>query len=200
VSNRGTALGRAPASKPFAASKLFILRGLLAALDATLGFSLARGCKFLFRKNPDERLISDSMIYNTTDFSLSMSKISARIMQRLGGWSNIVKQRRSNYRFLLSRLSSLCSGRPLFGDLPEDACPLNFPVVVKNRDALFDSLRGEGIPCYIWPDLPPDVSHSLKYYPNTKVMAERLICLSLHQDLKPKHLEHIANVVHRNAA
>lgn len=63
---------------------------------------------------------------------------------------DVRQKRRENYLTYLKILSNLDGVTPLFPGLPETACPLNMPVLVKNRDHIAQALVEKGISATPW--------------------------------------------------
>jgi len=75
-----------------------------------------------------------------------MSDLSAAIL-RIVDWATIKRRRRRNYEFLLSELGELA----IFPNLPHDVVPLGFPIRVRNRNQVRQSLFNERIyPAVHW--------------------------------------------------
>lgn len=97
--------------------------------------------------------------------------------------------RRSNYRYMASRLAAVRSVEVLFPQLAEHTVPYVVPVLLRGRDAQFRAIRGAGIPLYRWEELAPsDCSISAKY-------RESLIQLPCHQDLSRGDLDVICDAM-----
>ena len=64
-----------------------------------------------------------------------MSELSQLLLERLD-WAEISRARRGNYQFLASELGRLA----LFPDLPPETVPLGFPIRVRDRDWLRQTL------------------------------------------------------------
>lgn len=64
-----------------------------------------------------------------------MSLISKYLLDRVD-LDEVVRVRRRNFQILLNGLNGSADPRPMYADLPEGICPLGFPVLSEDRDAL----------------------------------------------------------------
>jgi dTDP-4-amino-4,6-dideoxygalactose transaminase len=71
--------------------------------------------------------------------------------------SAVVMWRKTNYEFLLREINDNPEIRVLFRDLPPAVCPLGFPILVKNRDALRRHLIHNRIYTPVHWELPEEV-------------------------------------------
>jgi hypothetical protein len=136
--------------------------------------------------------------FDIGDVDLAMSEISLRLLRHLDV-ERVRDRRIGNYRRLASALAG--RARPLHRQLPEGACPLFFPIMVENKPETAEVLRGCGIDVLeFWNhgaeaagfeprDLP---RHSCAPY-----LRQHVLGLPIHQDLTPRHIDHLAEHVGR---
>jgi dTDP-4-amino-4,6-dideoxygalactose transaminase len=137
--------------------------------------------------------LSDMPKHYYFDSALRDCRLSALTRRALSGQDipRAIRRRRENYVTLLGLLDGLASVRPLHSDLPADACPLNLPVLVPQRDAVVRRLVSEGIAAVPWwsgynRHLNWDDSGDARYLKNN------LLTLPIDQRLGREHLNHIA--------
>ncbi len=128
------------------------------------------------------------------DPALRDRRISALTRRALDGQdiSQAIRRRRENYATLAGLLDGVSTARPLHPDLPPEACPLNFPVLVPHRDAVFRRLVAEGIAAVPWwsgynRHLDWDDAGDARY------LKDHLLALPIDQRLGSEHLNHIAD-------
>ena len=64
-----------------------------------------------------------------------MSCLSKKILAKIN-FEQIIRKRRENFRYLLANLKNIRFIRPLFFELPDNVCPLGFPILVRDRELL----------------------------------------------------------------
>jgi dTDP-4-amino-4,6-dideoxygalactose transaminase len=73
-------------------------------------------------------------------------------------------------------------------------CPLFFPVVVPNKHSAARQLRARGIDALeFWNDSSEPGGHEMG--PDAQFLRRHVLELPIHQDLTPKHIDHIARHV-----
>jgi perosamine synthetase len=105
--------------------------------------------------------------------------------------SEAIRRRRENYMTLLGLIDGIAGARRLHSDLPTDACPLNLPVLVPQRDAVVRRLVSEGIAAVPW---WAGYNRHLNWddVGDTRYLKENLLTLPIDQRLESDHLNHIA--------
>ena len=75
---------------------------------------------------------------------------------------NSIHKRRANYNYLLEHLPYNPSVRPVFPELPDDVCPMFFPLFADNRNSLIDHLKkNQIVPKVYWP-VPPFIDINIE--------------------------------------
>ena len=108
----------------------------------------------------------------------------ARVVMGHARPEEIRSRRRANFLYLLERLGDWA----LFGELPEGVCPLGFPVLVADRDAVKAGLDEAGIGYLLhWSRklVPPG---GLELSREVAFLADHVMTLPCHQDLSERHL------------
>ncbi|MGI6540849.1 MAG: DegT/DnrJ/EryC1/StrS family aminotransferase [Bacillota bacterium] len=124
--------------------------------------------------------------------SAAMSPVSRSILKRVG-IEEIRRVRRRNFRRLLQELATCGGVHALISELPEDAVPLGFPVVVEDRDLLWRHLEHYGIHADIHWELPPEVPE--EEYPESAWLARRILTLPCDQRYSEEDMARMARVL-----
>lgn len=134
------------------------------------------------KKFKERKLFADTGLY------FKMSSLSRFILNHSDS-KRIIKQRRENFSFLLDSFKDSKRVRPVFNVLPEDVCPLAFPVLIEDGDR--KRIWEEGVETDVhWNKLLPE-QLDRKKFPDTDYIAKRELSFPVHQDLKKEHMEFI---------
>jgi perosamine synthetase len=120
-----------------------------------------------------------------------ISRVTARAMGSFNV-AGTISVRRANYQQYQVALAGLPGITQLYPDLPDDACPLNMPVLVENRDALCAALTAQGIGATPWWagfHQGIDVSG----FPDAAYLKNHLLALPLHQTMGTAHVAHVVD-------
>ncbi|PKP62107.1 hypothetical protein CVT91_00545 [Candidatus Atribacteria bacterium HGW-Atribacteria-1] len=135
-------------------------------VNLRLKFSVLKNfyIKKIIDKNNSFRKIhnkAEELANSVIDLNM-MSNLSKAILDTVD-FNAIIYKRRKNYNYLSSFIHSLNKIIILFPTLPDNVCPLNFPVIVEKRDSLRKFLVNNNIYCPIhWP-LPEDIPKKFSY-------------------------------------
>jgi perosamine synthetase len=126
-----------------------------------------------------------------TDISLSV--LTAKMMASFQ-IDDVRARRRTNYSLYLSGICDLESIRPLFPELSDGVCPLNFPVMVANRSALCAALNQRGIAAIEWWS---GYHRGLAWeqHPDACFLKDHVLALPVHQGLDEKDITYIVNTL-----
>ena len=129
--------------------------------------------------------------FEVDDVDLAISSVSAHLLKRLD--LDAVRARRiANYHGLTERMRG--SVTPVFASLPAGACPLFFPVLVPDKHEAARALQARGVDALeFWNDrvdLEGCDAGRVERFLHTHVLE-----LPVHQDLTPRHLDHVARQV-----
>jgi perosamine synthetase len=110
----------------------------------------------------------------------------------------IARRRRANFHRFSLAATRLRPMQPLGGDLADGSCPWVFPVLLEGRDGLDHRLRDSGVPLHTF----GLYLHSALFNSGTdkrtlndaRFLAQRLLCLSVHQDLGPDNIDDIIDI------
>jgi perosamine synthetase len=145
---------------------------------------------FAYNKFPD---IPADFVYQN---NLNRRKISNLTKFMLKHWSSnrIMQIRRSNYQRYLRAFAYQKNIKPLFNELPEGVCPLNFPVLVDKSKYINSQLNKKSIDSYAW------WAHfhrncSWSDYPETCYLKNNVLALPVHHQLSEKHIDYIIRQV-----
>jgi len=122
----------------------------------------------------------------------SISKLSKGILSQTDP-HKIVDAHRRNYRHLHKPLQEIPFIQLLFDNLPDEVCPLSFPLFVKNRGHWGNALESNGILVGGWPSYHR--GFDWKEFPEARHLKNDLLTLPLRQSLDLHHMDYIANCV-----
>ena len=106
----------------------------------------------------------------------------------------ITEARRSNYQYLLNKLSPLERVDLLYPNLSANVCPWVFPLILKGIPEAHLELRRRGIPAVTWGGVrPPEIRNS--EFPEADFLYENLVFLPVHQCLQPADLRAIVDTI-----
>lgn len=127
--------------------------------------------------------------------SLDMSGPSRYIMGRTR-IEPVIRRRRDNYLCLLRHLTDVPHFRIVREQLPEGVCPLFFPVRIEGggRHVIQERLLRSGINSFVFGD---ELHAGLprKQFRNAEMLSREVLCLPVHQDLKPSDMACIAETL-----
>ena len=131
------------------------------------------------------------MGFDLTDVDLAMSRLSARMLDRLD-FAGIRRTRLANFR----RLSDALRGRATqaLPDPDEGVCPLFFPVLVDDKHAAATALQKRGVDALeFWNDGVE--GNGLQVSADARFLRAHVLELPIHQDLTDAHLDYIAQQI-----
>ena len=100
-----------------------------------------------------------------------------------------IERRRENYRYLLEHLPEKQGTRPVFPELPEDVCPMFFPFLTENREALMKHLAERQIPPKVYWPVPPFVD--VEAYPGAKNVYSHIMSVSCDERFTAEDMQKI---------
>lgn len=125
--------------------------------------------------------------------SLGISDLSLGIVKRTDS-REIINRRRDNFQFLFDNLKSTQSVKVPFRDLPEGVCPLFFPVLVDDRDALCARLQKNGVGTFIF-GKSLHASLPAGEFSTAEEWSQKNLCLPVHQDLNRVRLAYLLKIL-----
>jgi dTDP-4-amino-4,6-dideoxygalactose transaminase len=129
--------------------------------------------------------------FNLDDVDLAMSRMSERLVTRLD-FGEIKRRRVENYRHLSERLGP--DVIQVFPELPEGVCPLFFPVIARDKHTAAEALRARGVDALeFWNDSVEPRGHEMSA--DARFLRRHVLELPIHQDLTPRHIDHVAKQV-----
>jgi perosamine synthetase len=145
---------------------------------------------FAYNKFPD---IPNDYYYQN---NLNRRKICNLTKFMLKHWDSnqIMQIRRSNYQRYLRAFADQQNIKPLFNELPEGVCPLNFPVLVDKSKYINSQLNHRSIDSYAW------WAHfhrncSWPDYPEACYLKNNVLALPVHHQLSERHIDYIIRQV-----
>jgi perosamine synthetase len=124
---------------------------------------------------------------------MPMSRLSKYLLPHFH-LGDIASKRRTNYSYLLERVSQVEGAKPLFRPLPPDVVPWVLPLTIADRREMDIALRILGIPAVTWVSVR-DPRISSREFPDADFLYECLVLLPIHQDLEASQLDLIADAV-----
>lgn len=129
--------------------------------------------------------------FDMDDVDLAMSRVSERLLARMD-FGEIKRRRAANYRRLSQRLDP--GVIQVFPRLPDGVCPLFFPIVVADKHEAADALRARGVDALeFWNDSVEPGGRDMG--PDARFLRRHVLELPIHQDLTPRHIDHVAREV-----
>ena len=138
-----------------------------------------------------ESMLSADLYYNNAHGKFAMSNFTNKMLKAFVP-DEIKLIRRRNYCLLadiLHNQNNLCILHP---ELPDGVCPLNFPIIIENRDFVRLELYKRGIDadafgkCY-------HKDYSLHDYPDSNYLKNHILSLPIHQNLDTERIRYIAD-------
>jgi hypothetical protein len=130
--------------------------------------------------------------FDIDEVDLAMSDICGRLLKRFD-FEHVRARRIENYR----RLAGQLRGRVtlLHDDLPSGACPLVLPIPIDDKPRAAGALRANGV------DVLEFWNHGARSSDpegeNARFLRRHVLGLPIHQDLTPRHIDHVAAQVLR---
>ena len=102
------------------------------------------------------------------------------------------ERRRANYRRYLELLPDLVASP--FAELPDGASPFMFPAVFQDKPRALERLRWQRVRALnFWS--APHPSLPMERFPRTMELRRTVVGLPVHQELRPRDVDHVARVV-----
>lgn len=172
------------------AAKLSVLWLVKRLLQKLITFSLTRNTTFV---EGSEEILPD--LNNFTD--PKMSGLAARLLYRMvPSISNVARRRQRNILMLDSMLGER-NGLKESGSLTPFLRPVDrewtpyLATFKGNEDDIaevFCDLREKGLPCSVWPDLPPEILASKDDHQAAWKLRHSMLFIPIHQSLRPSIL------------
>ena len=138
-----------------------------------------------------ERSPVGSMTFDERQLDLGMSPWAERLLPRFD-YEEVRGRRRANFERLLGALRDRST--PLFTELPDGVCPLFFPLLVENKGEAARALAARGVEAVeFWNRGDPEAEGDR--FAEAMRLRRQVLELPIHQDLTPKHIDHVAGAV-----
>jgi perosamine synthetase len=138
----------------------------------------------------------ESYYYDKAIENLAASKVTRHILQHTCT-ETVIRTRRTNYAMLCNALKEAKVFQPLYGELPAGVCPLCFPVVTVDREAICLRLNGMGIGAVQW-WAGYHRAFDWAEFPEARYLKENILAIPIHQQLCEREIEYIASALKRN--
>ncbi|MBV8807045.1 MAG: DegT/DnrJ/EryC1/StrS aminotransferase family protein [Acidobacteriaceae bacterium] len=152
---------------------------------------LYRRARFGAESRSREQVRANTVIPEVRSYGTGISKLSRRIASQADPLK-IVESRRRNWSALAARVQA----PKVFSCLGEGICPLFFPIWVKNRAKVIATLADSGVETFVFGEFAHPLL-PLDEYPETKRMRDDILCLPLHQRLRPVDLRYAGAALER---
>jgi hypothetical protein len=143
---------------------------------------------------------ASTVAIDTNDLDMSVIPLGMGLATRyiLGRTrpADVVRIRRENYETLRSLLDPAV--RTLYAALPEGVCPLSLPILAPDKDRVHEALLHDGVGnVNFWSQWRPEVPQ--ERFPEVDFLRRHVIEIPVHQALRSKHMEFIAERVSARA-
>lgn len=148
--------------------------------------------RHIFSSYPDrEKTLSNKFKHQTH----TQLQIEYRPSLLISVWPYLVnstEKRNSNARYLLTRLDSI-GIRPIFSSVQDLDAPQVLPILINSAPKFVEFLRENGVGAFQWPakDLPIEIGLSASNFETSKTIANDIVCLPVHQNLRITDLDQI---------
>jgi dTDP-4-amino-4,6-dideoxygalactose transaminase len=138
-----------------------------------------------------ESLMSADLYYSDALSKYAISGLTNRMLKAFVP-DEIKRIRRRNYCLLVDILHEQENLKILYPELPNGVCPLNFPIILENRDIVRLELYKRGIDadafgkCY-------HKYYALHDYPDSNFLKNHILSLPIHQNLDAENIRYIAD-------
>lgn len=144
----------------------------------------------LFEKYPG---IPNDYYYVESNTNKSISSISMHILNRID-YKNVINRRRENFILYKKLLEDVDIISPIFKILPEEVCPLYYPIIIQNRDNICQELNKLSIYAISWwSGYHPRIYWDK--YPDACFLKNNTLVLPVHQDLSKSNITHIVSIL-----
>lgn len=132
----------------------------------------------------------------TPIYNVGMSQSMQTLLHRVRA-QDVVRQRRDNYQCWLNELSNNhhnTHAEPLFKQLPDECCPLYFPLLVNNPAEMVEALKLADIESFNWWQHMHNAI-DWEQFPVAKKMKQSIVALPVHQKLDRTQIRRMADRV-----
>lgn len=160
-----------------------------------INYCVAYSMRFILRiYSSIFKVMCDSLVYPFSDNfydqaqSWCLSNVALKII-KTADYVVITEQRRQHFLYILEYIKNhkLNCGI-IFQTLPDGVCPLIFPIIVNNRDYIYQRLKDENVDVYIWWS---DFNSSVPWvdFKDSVFLKQNILGLPIHQDLTNDKLD-----------
>ena len=132
--------------------------------------------------------------YFKKDFEKKTASIVTRYILEHSCQKAIVKQRRENYFKLFETIQTTRLFQPIFHQLPEGVCPLNFPVLVEDRETICRYLNKRGIAATKWWSGYHRAFNWSEFH-EARYLKDHIITIPTHQQLTSDNMEYVCSTI-----
>ena len=103
-----------------------------------------------------------------------------------------IEKRRENFAYLLKNLPENPAVRPIFTELPDSVCPMFFPFLADDREALMKHLADNHIPPKVYWPVPPFIE--IENYPGARYIYSHVMSISCDQRFGITDMQRVVEV------
>ena len=130
----------------------------------------------------------DTEDFDVSIIDLGVRDVTRRIIRHTSA-EEIVARRRANYLRFAERLDA--GVRAVFPSLPPGACPLSYPILVREKAAVAERLAAVGVETVnMWARHHPASPRGS--FPDVDFLRDHVLELPCHQGLRPEHVDYAA--------
>lgn len=139
--------------------------------------------------------VNDTSVYSYSRFDQKISWVAKQILRRVS-FAEVIKQRRENYKYLLERLGDIGWMKPVFSEIPQGTCPLDFLCIVPDPVNVQRQLLTYGIESDpYWDFFHPAVPW--EEFPEAAYLKTHVLALPIHQDIGGGEREYLVASIKR---
>jgi dTDP-4-amino-4,6-dideoxygalactose transaminase len=128
--------------------------------------------------------------FDLSEVDFAMSSFSNRLLERLD-FADIRRRRVKNFQILSELVDNKAKVCPR---LPPGACPLFLPILVADKPAAANALRRRGVEALEFWNYGMEACDR-QASATTRFLRQHVLGLPIHQDLTPRHISHMAQLV-----
>jgi perosamine synthetase len=133
--------------------------------------------------------VNDASVYSFGRFDQKISWVAKKLLRRIN-FAQVIKQRRENYKYLLEKLGDIGWMKPVFSEIPEGTCPLDFLCIVPDPVEVRRQLLTYGIESDpYWDFFHPAVPW--EEFPEAVYLKRHVLALPIHQDIGEGEREYL---------
>jgi dTDP-4-amino-4,6-dideoxygalactose transaminase len=139
--------------------------------------------------------VNDTSVYSFGRFDQRISWVAKKLLGRIK-FAEVIERRRENYQYLLEELGEIGWIKPVFSEIPQGTCPLDFLCIVPDPVNVKRQLLSYGIESDpYWDFFHPAVPW--KDFPEAAYLKTHVLALPIHQDIGEREREYLVASMRR---